>query len=165
MVKGGMVRDASVCRYASSLNGSKPTLQTRFKLHLLPKPHTASNLSQSIPPLPPNKSVVQVLADFLRYLYACASSYIQETHPNGAALWDQVQSQGGVEFVFSHPNGWEGFQRQQMREAAVMAGLVPDANAAQERAMFVSEGEASLHYAVYNGLPLGALQVRASTSK
>jgi hypothetical protein len=160
-----MVRDASVCRYASSLNGSKPTLQTRFKLHLLPKPHTASNLSQSIPPLPPNKSVVQVLADFLRYLYACASSYIQETHPNGAALWDQVQSQGGVEFVFSHPNGWEGFQRQQMREAAVMAGLVPDANAAQERAMFVSEGEASLHYAVYNGLPLGALQVRASTSK
>ena len=43
-----------------------------------------------------------------------------------------------------------------------MAGPGPHANAAQEGAMFVSEGEASLHYAVYNGLPLGALQVRAS---
>ncbi|KAF6750812.1 hypothetical protein DFP72DRAFT_909388 [Ephemerocybe angulata] len=127
-----------------------------FKLHLLPNPHTSPTFARAIPPLPPNKTASNALSDVLHYLHSCAASYIQETHSNGRDLWAQTQHE--VEYVFSHPNGWEGFQRQQMRDASVAAGIVPDERAAEERIMFVSEGEASLHYAVHNGLPQGALE-------
>lgn len=46
-----------------------------------------------------------------------------------------------------------------MRKAAVKAGLVPDAAAAQERIEFVSEGEASFHWCVDMGLANSALVV------
>jgi len=39
-----------------------------------------------------------------------------------------------------------------MRTAAVMAGLVPDTPAGQDRISFVTEGEASLHYAIQRGI-------------
>jgi len=47
-----------------------------------------------------------------------------------------------------------------MRDASILGGLVPDDGAAQLRIVFVSEGEASLHFAVRNGLPAGAMEVR-----
>lgn len=47
-----------------------------------------------------------------------------------------------------------------MRDAAIRAGLVPDAASAQERIEFVSEGEASFHWCVDTGLATGALTVR-----
>lgn len=47
-----------------------------------------------------------------------------------------------------------------MRDAAVSAGLVPNAASARERIEFVSEGEASFHWCVDNGLATSALVVR-----
>jgi hypothetical protein len=47
-----------------------------------------------------------------------------------------------------------------MRKAAVLAGLVPDTTAGHARLSFVTEGEASLHFAIQNGLPVGAMKVR-----
>jgi hypothetical protein len=101
--------------------------------------------------------VVEVFADFLRYLLKCASSYIQDTHANGPDLWNSVESQ--VDFVLSHPNGWEGAQQSEMRRAAVLAGLVPDTPSGHSRLSFVTEGEASLHFSVQSGLPTGAMKV------
>ena len=108
-----------------------------------------------MPPLPLDKTVVEVFADFLRYLLECASSYIQDTHANGVDLWNSVKS----DFVLSHPNGWEGTQQTEMRRAAVLAGLVPDNASGHSRLSFVTEGEASLHFSVHNGLPAGAMKV------
>ncbi|KJA20616.1 hypothetical protein HYPSUDRAFT_42920 [Hypholoma sublateritium FD-334 SS-4] len=129
-----------------------------FKLHLRSRlgPGAGSEITNKIPPLPPGKTVVQVFADFLVYLLSCASKYIHETHANGVALWNSVQGQ--IEFVLSHPNGWEGTQQSQMREAAVLAKLVVDTPAGNARLTFVTEGEASLHFAIQNGLPDGAME-------
>lgn len=118
----------------------------RFKLHLRHDGLKDSDLR----PLPPGKTVVDVIADFLAYLLRCAKSYIVETHPNGESLWTSVGDR--IDIVLSHPNGWEGMQQSQMRRAAVMGGLVPDTPAGHARINFVTEGEASLHYCIDSGL-------------
>lgn len=127
-----------------------------FKLHLRPKTDTSRNIANQIPPLPLNKTIVDVLADFLKYLFNCASTFIQDTHANGPDLWASVEKE--IDFVLSHPNGWEGIQQSQMKKAAVLAGLIPDTRLGHSRISFVTEGEASLHFAIQNGLPEGALK-------
>ena len=112
-------------------------------------------MTDKISPLPLNKTVVEVFADFLAYLLECASSFIQETHANGADLWVSVREK--IHFVLSHPNGWEGPQQAEMRKASVLAKLIPDTTAGHACLSFVTEGEASLHYAVHNGLPKGVM--------
>jgi hypothetical protein len=50
--------------------------------------------------------------------------------------------------------------------AFATAGLVPDNENGHSRLSFVTEGEASLHFSVQNGLPAGAMKVsRQLTSK
>ena len=129
----------------------------RFKLHLRSKVGAGRYVTNEIPPLPLNKTVVEVFADFLRYLLECASSYIQDTHANGPDLWNSVKDQ--IDFVLSHPNGWEGTQQSEMRKAAVLAELIPDTTTGHARLSFVTEGEASLHFSIQNGLPAGAMKV------
>ena len=129
----------------------------RFKLHLRSRVGAGRNIGDELPPLPLNKTVVEVFGDFLRYLLECASSCIQDTHANGADLWNSVKSD--IHFVLSHPNGWEGTQQSEMRRAAVLAGLVPDNASGHSRLSFVTEGEASLHFSVQNGLPTEAMTV------
>jgi len=107
-----------------------------FKLHLRPNASSNSSVTQKIPPLPKNKTVLDVFTDFLRYLYRCAQTFIQETHANGSILWESVEKR--IEFVLTHPNGWEGAQQTQMRSAAVRAGLVPNPNEGRSRVRFVT---------------------------
>ena len=113
-------------------------------------------MTDDIPPLPLNKTVVEVLADFQAYLLESASIYIRETRANGADLWASVEDQ--IHFVLSHPNGWEGPQQAEMRRAAVLAKLIPDITVGHARLSFVTEGEAGLHFAVQNGLPIGVMK-------
>ena len=101
--------------------------------------------------------VAEVLGDLLRYLFECASTYIKDTHADSPDFWNSVESD--IDFVLSHPNGWEGTQQSEMRRAAVLAGLVPDNASGHSRISFVTEGEASLHFSVQNGLPTGAMKV------
>lgn len=112
----------------------------------------------TIPKLPPGKTPVRVIADFLAYLFQCAKDYIQQTHASGESLWNSVQ--GHIDVVLSHPNGWEVSQHVKMREAAILAGLIPGDTAGRARLHFVTEGEASLHYCVNSGLASEAIQVR-----
>ncbi|KZT03735.1 uncharacterized protein LAESUDRAFT_659042 [Laetiporus sulphureus 93-53] len=124
-----------------------------FKLHL--RPRELASDDEDLPMLPPSKTVVQILADFMRYLYKCAKEYISQEHPIGRRL---LQSQSDVEYVLAHPNGWGGSQQAKMRRAAVFAGLIPDSDDGQSRIHFVTEGEASLHYCLTNGLAGDAVQ-------
>ena len=64
-----------------------------------------------------------------------------------------------IDFVLSHPNGWEGTQQSEMRRAVVLAKLIPDTPEGHSRLSFVTEGEASLHFSIQNGLPAGAMKV------
>ena len=108
-------------------------------------------------PLPKRKTPVHVFGDYLAYLYRCTRSFITDTHANGTSLWNTVESD--IQFVLSHPNGWEGPQQTRMRNAAVYGALVPDTDAGKARIRFVTEGEASLHACVLNGLANDVLSV------
>jgi hypothetical protein len=108
-------------------------------------------------PLPKRKTAVHVFGDFLAYLYRCTRNFITDTHANGGILWNQVESD--IQFVLSHPNGWEGAQQSKMRRAAIYGGLIPDTNEGKARIRFVTEGEASLHACVLNGLAADVLSV------
>jgi hypothetical protein len=109
--------------------------------------------------LPRKKTAVHVFGDFLAYMYRCTRNFIIDTHGNGAALWNAVEHD--IQFVLSHPNGWEGAQQTKMRRAAIYGGLIPDTNEGKARIRFVTEGEASLHACVLNGLAADVLSVRA----
>jgi hypothetical protein len=100
-----------------------------------------------IPPLPKGKSVVEVFADFLQYLYNCTRDYIQE-RSHGRSTWLLLEAT--AEIVLTHPNGWEGGQQERMRQAAIKAGVIPDTPEGRNRLFFVPEGEASLHFCVQN---------------
>ncbi|KIK04209.1 hypothetical protein K443DRAFT_130999 [Laccaria amethystina LaAM-08-1] len=127
-----------------------------FKLHLRNNTNERPNITEEIPPLPKGKSAVDVLADILRYLFTCSSDYIQDTDVNGGELWLTLKDV--IHFVLSHPNGWEGLQQDRLREAAVLAGLIPQDHSGYSRLLFVTKGEASLHFAVQNGLPSGVIE-------
>ncbi|KAJ6605464.1 hypothetical protein DFH09DRAFT_204052 [Mycena vulgaris] len=127
-----------------------------FKLHL--RPNTSSSIRpHALPPLPVNKTAVNIFADFLRYLLQCAKLYIEEHYPNGNAMW--ITLEGTIEFVLTHPNGWEGEQQAKMRTAAIIAGLIPNTTADHERIHFVTEGEASLNFCITNGLATDPLRL------
>ena len=111
-------------------------------------------------PLPPGRSAVDVFGDFLAYLFRCTRSFIVDTHANGPALWHAVES--NIEFVLSHPNGWEGAQQTKMRRAAVYGGLIPDTDEGKARIRFVTEGEASMHACILSGLAHDVLAVSFS---
>jgi hypothetical protein len=121
-----------------------------------PNTTSSSSVTEKIPPLPQNKSVIDLFADFMRYLYACAKTYIQETYAMGADLWRAVEAR--IDYVLTHPNGWGGAQQGKMRTAAIQAGLIPDTDEGRARVQFVTEGEASLHFCIQSGLTTHAMK-------
>lgn len=126
----------------------------RWKLHLRAKHLAASHIADDdLPPIPFGKSAVEVLADFMRYLFYCTQKYIEDSH--GVNLWKSVENR--IEYVLTHPNGWEGPQQKQIRRAATMAGLVPSSPETQDRVHLLTEGEAGLHFCVSNILASEAL--------
>ena len=152
-MKGGPRLNGSHLAFTLSLGTTSkrltPTLLIRFKLHL--RPH-AEKSADNIRPLPPNKQVGDVFSDYMRYLFQCAREYITETH--GDLLWNSLKND--IMFILTHPNGWGGPQQTQMRKSAVTAGLVPSMDRAKANIAFVTEGEASLHFCLSNGLDVPA---------
>ena len=112
---------------------------------------------QDLPPLPTNRTAIQILSDFMEYLFQCTKTYIQETHASGRDMWTSFEN--NIDFVLSHPNGWEGPQQAQIRRAAVLAGLVPDSPEGQARIQLVTEGEASLHFCLSTEKTAGSFKV------
>lgn len=134
---------------------------SRFKLRLRPRTMALKMNGMRLSTLPRGKSAVEVFGDFLQYLFRCTRSFIIDTHANGQALWHAVEHD--IQLVLSHPNGWEGAQQTKMRRAAVYGGLIPDADEGKARIRFVTEGEASLHACVLNGLAADVLSVSKRT--
>ncbi|KZP28411.1 hypothetical protein FIBSPDRAFT_927551 [Athelia psychrophila] len=120
-----------------------------WKLHLHPKGLASSQIDDDdLPPLPAHKTAFDVLSDFMKYLFQCAEAFITDTHSSG--LWASVAN--NIDFVLTHPNGWEGAHQAQIRRAAVCAGLVFDSPRGQSRLQLLTEREASLHFCIANGL-------------
>lgn len=127
-----------------------------WKLHLCPDSLNTDEIRGSLRPLPHGKDVISVLADMLAYLFSCTRTYIRESHAAGESLWNSVANDFQV--VLAHPNGWEGLQQTKMRQAAVLAGLVPDTPAGHARVQLLTEGEAGIHYCIERGITTRALK-------
>ncbi|KAG2146157.1 uncharacterized protein EDB93DRAFT_1240978 [Suillus bovinus] len=151
MAAGAEADNASIISQAEDEEWIKTEL---FKLRLRPKSMKLKMNGMRLSPLPRHKTSVDVFGDFLAYLFRCTKSFIIDTHANGQTLWHHVES--SIEFVLSHPNGWEGAQQTKMRRAAVYGGLIPDTDEGRARIRFVTEGEASLHACVQSGLAADA---------
>jgi hypothetical protein len=148
----------------------------RFKLRLRPKTMKLQMNGMRLNPLPLGKTATDAFGDFLSCdvhspirapsgsdplpypdLYSCTRSFISDTHANGLALWSAVEND--IQFVLSHPNGWEGAQQTKMRTSAIYGGLIPDSSEGKARIRFVTEGEASLHACILSGLAADVLSV------
>ena len=123
------------------------TERSRWKLHFRPKYLESSiNKNDDLPPLPPGKRAVDILTDFIKYLFECTKTYIQERRL--AFSWPSYED--SIEYIFTHPNGWEGVQQQLYRQAIEAAGLVSATSQGRARVHLLTEGEASLHFCVAN---------------
>ncbi|KAN0081574.1 hypothetical protein V8E55_009198 [Tylopilus felleus] len=91
----------------------------------------------------------------MRYLFSCACNYIIESHASGDSMWRSLEN--NIEFILTHPNGWEGFQQQEIRHAVKIAGLIPGKKQHAGRIHLLTEGEASLHFCVTNMLASDSL--------
>ena len=122
----------------------------------LAKGELPAEAKKYITPLPKGKSIVDLFADFILYLFNSTIAHIKEVEPTGEVLWENFGPT--VEFVLTHPNGWEGRQQEVMRKAVVQAGVF-DKEEALSRVSFVTEGEASFNYCVTNTKSGELLQV------
>jgi len=91
--------------------------------------------------LPRGKTIIDVFADFMGYLFDSTKALFKTSESNGQSKWNSVLN--GIELVLTHPNGWGGPQQAKLRTAAVQAGIIPDTPAGRSRVHFVTEGEAS----------------------
>ena len=94
--------------------------------------------------LPRGKTIVDVFADMMRYLFDSTKALFKVSEPNGEIRWDSIS--GSIELVLTHPNGWGGPQQAKLRNAAVKAGIVSDTPAGHASVHFVTEGEASFSF-------------------
>ncbi|KIM25122.1 hypothetical protein M408DRAFT_223772 [Serendipita vermifera MAFF 305830] len=133
------------------------TVAKWFKLHLhpssmrtsdLPPPYGSQSGSSSfeVPPLPPSVSIEKVYADFMKYLIDNTQVAFEQSTPNGAAIWRRLKDT--MIIIFTTPNGWDLTQQDILRKAAIAAGIVPTEEKAYDLLDFVTEGEASVHYAL-----------------
>lgn len=108
-----------------------------------------SNYSTSpaieIPPLPSKVTLKQVYADFLKYIFNTTRGFFANSTPNGDQIWTRVEDL--LIIVLAIPNGWDTAQQGFLRQAITTAGLLPVADL-DKRLEFVTEGEASVHYAL-----------------
>ena len=123
----------------------------RFKLHLLPKTMIRAVDPSMPPPLPHGLTIIDVLSDFLSYLMTCAESFILHAHPSITSDSEWADFCDNATFIIAVPNcGIESIQSK-YRWSAIQAGLVPNSAYGRSRVIFVSEGEACLHYCVRAG--------------
>jgi hypothetical protein len=115
-----------------------------------------------VPPLPSAVSLETIYSDFFGYLYRHTESFFQKRELNGTDIWQRLKP--STEFVIAHPNGWGAYEQAFLRTAAVKGGLVLRSQAA-DRVHFVSEAEASVHFALAHGKLGSGLKVCFSYCK
>ena len=145
-IQGWTKDEWSTSKFDCYSQNSYLSVKSRWKLHLCAK-HPASSicLNDGLSPLPPRKSAVDVLTDFIKYLVNCSKTYIQECNPGFVSSWSSIED--SIEYVFTYPSGWADQQYLYFR-AIECAGLVPSTLEGHLRVHVITEGEAGLHFCV-----------------
>ena len=94
--------------------------------------------------LPRGKTIIDVYADFMGYLFESTKALFKSSEPNGELMWNSISN--NMELVLAHPKGWGGLQQTLLRSAAVKARIVPDTPAGHSKVHFVTEGEAGFSF-------------------
>ena len=124
----------------------KTLMAHRWKLMISPEELSAEMKDQMSTNLPKGKTIIDVFADFMGYLFDSTKTLFKASEPNGEIRWNSVSK--SIELVLTHPNGWGGLQQTQLRTAAIKAGIVPDTPAGRSKIHLVTEGEASFNFCV-----------------
>jgi hypothetical protein len=122
----------------------KSLQHNRWKLTFAPAELPVEIENQMSTKLPKGKTIVDVYADFMDYLFESTKALFKATEPNGRLRWDSISN--NIELVLTHPNGWGGPQQARLRTAAIKACIVPDTPVGHSRVHFVTEGEASFSF-------------------
>lgn len=115
-----------------------------FKLHLHPS-SIRESVALDIPPLPEDVPLSQVYADMIGFLFRHAVQFFTSTVPDGELIWNRLKNQ--FIMVFACPNGWDTVEQGFLRSATVQAGILEHEHPAS-RVQFVTEAEASVHFAI-----------------
>jgi len=94
--------------------------------------------------LPKGKTIIDVFADFMRYLFDSTKAFFKAAESNGELRWDSISD--NIELVLTHPNGWGDPQQIQLRNAAIRAGIVPNTSLGRASVHFITEGEATFNF-------------------
>ncbi|KAG8760330.1 hypothetical protein FRC14_003342 [Serendipita sp. 396] len=127
-----------------------------FKLHLHPDsmkvvdepPEYGSDTTPTfeVPPLPSGVTLKKVYKHFLRWLWDHAQDFFKNNTVDGERIWERL---GGKSFIIlATPNGWDTTQQGFLRQAVIEAGII-NKGQDEDRLFFVTEGEASVHYALH----------------
>ena len=75
----------------------------RWKLMLSPTEPSAAMKDQMSTLLPRGKTIIDIYADFIRYLFDSTKALFKTSESNGERRWNRVSN--NIELVLSHPNG------------------------------------------------------------
>jgi len=98
-----------------------------------------------IPPLPEDIPIDKIYSDMLKWLVQHATHFFKSHTVDGGEIWDRIGAHCTI--ILAIPNGWEIQQQHLLRRAIVMSGALP-VNFEEDQLDFVTEGEASVHYAL-----------------
>ncbi|KAG8820615.1 hypothetical protein FRC18_011669, partial [Serendipita sp. 400] len=131
-----------------SFEDDKSTVAHYFKLHLHPD-HMMRSLSRPIPPLPPNVTLEQAYYDIMSYMFWHTREFF-ESRPGyiNTNTWNRLRS--SMEVILATPNGWDIREQDFLRQVAIRAGLVRSSSA-ETQLNFITEAEASIHFALHHG--------------
>ena len=105
----------------------------------------SSPAALEIPPLPKGVPIDKIYSDMFKWLIQHATNFFKSHTVDGQEIWNRIGAHSTI--VLAIPNGWEILQQHLLRKAIVMSGALP-ANFEEDRLDFVTEGEASVHYAL-----------------
>ncbi|EUC65714.1 heat shock 70 kDa protein 12A [Rhizoctonia solani AG-3 Rhs1AP] len=127
------------------------SLAKYFKLHLHPQSmRTQDRLT--LYPLPFGVSLAKIYTDFLGYLLRHTRTYFEEHVIHGSLIWEKCAT--NMLIVLAHPNGWSTREQSFMKQSLMEVG--PEYKNYQ--VTFVTEGEASVHFCMYNSNMDSALE-------
>ncbi|CAG7852189.1 SubName: Full=Uncharacterized protein {ECO:0000313/EMBL:KIM25808.1} [Serendipita indica DSM 11827] len=127
-----------------------------FKLHLHPDsmkvvdepPEYGTDKAPvfEVPPLPNGVTLKTVYKHFLKWVYLHAVDFFKNNTVDGERIWQRLGDKAFI--VLATPNGWDVTQQGFLRQAMIDAGIISKGQD-EDRLFFVTEGEASVHYALH----------------
>jgi len=107
--------------------------------------------------MPQGKMVVDLLGEFMRYLFECSRTHIRRAQPDGAEVWEATEHK--IEFVLTCPDHWTSDQKARLLEAALLAKFVPDTVEGRSRIHLVTDNDARLAFCLQTEWSAAVLEV------